>query len=42
MAKYLSGRFKKTPQSQLPEDKNTYLSVGDAELTLGDPSINST
>ena len=42
MAKYLSGRFKKTPQSQLPEDRNRYLSVGDAEPNLGDPTINST
>jgi len=42
MAKYLSGRFKKTPQSQLPEDRNRYLSVGDAEPNIGDPTINST
>jgi hypothetical protein len=42
MAKYLSGRSKKTPQSKLPEDRNKYLSVGDAEPNLGDPTINST
>jgi microcystin-dependent protein len=42
MAKYLSGRVKTTPQSQLPEDRNRYLSVGDAEPNLGIPTINST
>ena len=39
MAKYLSGRVKTTPQSQLPEDRNRYLSVGDAEPNLGDPLV---
>ena len=37
MAKYLSGRFKKTPQSALSDERYRYLAVGDAEPNLGDP-----
>ena len=36
MPKYISGRFKKTPQSALPADRYRYLSVGDSEPNLGD------
>ena len=40
MSKYISGRYKKTPQSALSEDRYRYLSVGDAEPNLGDtPSV---
>jgi hypothetical protein len=37
MPKYLSGRFKKTPQSALPADRYKYLSPADTEPNLGDP-----
>lgn len=37
MAKYLSGRVKKTPQSALPSDRDLYLTAADAEPNLGDP-----
>ena len=40
MPKYISGRFKKTPQSALPADRYRYLSVGDAEPNLGDSPTN--
>ena len=36
MPKYISGRYKKTPQSALTSDRYRYLSVGDAEPNLGD------
>jgi len=36
MAKYISGRSKKTPQSALRDDRYRYLSVADAEPNLGD------
>ena len=40
MSKYISGRYKKTPQSGLTSDRYRYLSPGDAEPNLGDtPSI---
>lgn len=40
MAKYISGRYKKTPQSGLTSDRYRYLSPGDAEPNLGDtPAI---
>ena len=40
MPKYISGRYKKTPQSALTADRYRYLSVGDAEPNLGDtPTI---
>jgi len=41
MPKYISGRFKKTPQSALPADRYRYLSVGDAEPNLGDTPGNT-
>jgi hypothetical protein len=37
MAKYLSGRSKRTPQSALSDERYRYLSVGDAEPNFGDP-----
>jgi len=37
MPKYISGRYKKTPQSALTADRYRYLSPGDAEPNLGDP-----
>ena len=40
MPKYISGRYKKTPQSALTADRYRYLSPGDAEPNLGDtPTI---
>ena len=39
MAKYLSGKSKKRPQSQLDNDRNRYLSVDQAEPNLGDPTL---
>ena len=36
MSRYISGRYKKTPQSALPADRYRYLSPGDAEPNLGD------
>ena len=40
MPKYISGRYKKTPQSGLSSDRYRYLSPGDAEPNLGDtPTI---
>ena len=36
MSKYISGRYKKTPQSGLTSDRYRYLSPGDAEPNLGD------
>jgi hypothetical protein len=39
MPKYLSGRVKKTPQSQLPDDRNRYLTIANAEPNIGDPSL---
>jgi microcystin-dependent protein len=36
MPKYISGRYKKTPQSALTADRYRYLSPGDAEPNLGD------
>ena len=37
MPKYISGRYKKTPQSGLSSDRYRYLSPGDSEPDLGDP-----
>jgi cytoskeletal protein CcmA (bactofilin family) len=37
MSRYISGRYKKTPQSGLTSDRYRYLSPGDAEPNLGDP-----
>ena len=43
MSRYISGRYKKTPQSGLTSDRYRYLSPGDAEPNLGDPpTINGT
>ena len=39
MAKYLSGRSKRTPQSELRDDRYQYLGVDQAEPNLGDPII---
>jgi hypothetical protein len=39
MAKYISGRSKRTPQSGLTSDRYLYLSVDQAEPNLGDPTI---
>ena len=36
MSKYISGRYKKTPQDRLRDDRYRYLSPGDAEPNLGD------
>ena len=40
MPKYISGRYKKTPQSGLSSDRYRYLSPGDAEPNLGDSPTN--
>lgn len=37
MPKYLTGRSKLKPQSQLTEERYRYLSISDAEPNLGDP-----
>ena len=37
MSRYISGRYKKTPQSGLTTDRYRYLSPGDAEPNLGNP-----
>ena len=37
MAKYLSGRVKRTPQDQLSEDRFKYLGLDQAEPNIGDP-----
>ena len=39
MAKYLSGRSKRTPQSELRDDRYQYLGVDQAEPNLGDPTV---
>jgi len=39
MPKYISGRYKKVPLSQLREDRYRYLSPGEAEPSLGDPLV---
>jgi len=39
MPKFISGRYKKTPQTGLTSDRYRYLSPGDAEPDLGDPII---
>jgi len=39
MPKYLSNRFKVTPQSQLNADRYRYLSIENAEPNLGDPLV---
>ena len=39
MAKYLSGRSKRTPQSGLRNDRYRYLGVNQAEPNLGDPIV---
>ena len=37
MAKYLSGRVKRTPQDRLSEDRFKYLGLDQAEPNIGDP-----
>ena len=39
MAKYLSNRIKRTPQSQLTSDRYQYLAINQAEPNLGDPVL---
>ena len=39
MTKYLSGRSKRTPQSELRNDRYRYLGVNQAEPNLGDPNV---
>jgi hypothetical protein len=39
MAKYLSGRSKRTPQSGLTSDRYQYLAINQAEPNLGDPTL---
>jgi len=39
MPKYISGRSKTVPLSQLREDRYRYLSVGESEPNLGDPLV---
>ena len=39
MAKYLSGRAKRDPQSALSADRYKYLDLKEAEPNLGDPSV---
>ena len=39
MAKYLSGRIKRIPQSQLTDDRYQALALNQAEPNLGDPSL---
>ena len=34
MSKYISGRYKKTPQDRLRDDRYRYLSPGDAEAQI--------
>lgn len=38
MVRYLSGRSRRRPQSQLRDDRNRYLAVDQAEPNLGDPT----
>ena len=38
MPKYVSGRVKKDPPSQLDPNRHKYLSLAQAEPTLGDPA----
>ena len=42
MAKYISGRSKKTPQSALSDDRQRYLNVSQAEQNIGDPTVPGT
>ena len=42
MAKYISGRSKKTPQSALSDDRYRYLNVSQAEPNIGDPTVPGT
>ena len=37
MIKYLSGRVKRSPQSDLSPDRYKYLSLEQAEPNIGDP-----
>ena len=39
MAKYLSGRVKRVPQSQLTDDRYQSLALNQTEPNLGDPSL---
>tara|TARA_R110000868_G_scaffold29897_6_gene111239 strand:+ start:3272 stop:7120 length:3849 start_codon:yes stop_codon:yes gene_type:complete len=39
MAKYLSGKIKRTPQSELTSDRYQYLAINQAEPNLGDPVL---
>ena len=39
MAKYLSGRVKRDPQSALSADRYKYLDLKEAEPDLGDPLV---
>jgi hypothetical protein len=39
MPKYISGRSKTVPQSNLRDDRYRYLSVGESEPNLGDPLV---
>lgn len=39
MAKYLSGRVKRVPQSELTADRYQLLALNQAEPNLGDPSL---
>ena len=39
MPKYLSGRVKRTPQSELTAERYRYLSLEEAEPSLGDPLV---
>ena len=39
MAKYLSGRVQRIPQSGLTSDRYSYLSLDQAEPNLGDPAV---
>ena len=39
MTRYLSGRSKRRPQSQLRDDRYRYLSVDQAEPNFGDPTL---
>jgi hypothetical protein len=39
MAKYLSGRIKRVPQSQLTDDRYQSLALNQAEPNIGDPAV---
>ncbi len=39
MPRYLTNRVKRTPQSELSDDRYSYIGLNQAEPNLGDPAV---